>query len=390
MADQIWDPSENANEQPEDIHTLFAMYDSLFFEEKLGTVRLEWSKRMTLCAGICYYNEGNPIIRLSERILKFRPFRDVKETLLHEMIHAFLYVTCFVDTREDHGDNFKFHMNHINKITGLNLTIFHNFHDEVDNCRQHIWRCNGVCQKWKPYYGYCKRAVNRAPSDRDPWFKRHKLNCGGSFEKISEPEPAPKKKRSQTTLSSSKDDLKKGSKRSKTSKDRSRSPRRPLSHTPVLDTNKKITDYFNQFKHTPGNSTLTTTTTTTNDSTYQTAELSSSSNKENSRTGISKAGQAALRRIESFSSDDCSQPSANVHILDDLFDIVEEHQEEDGRCSQVSSHRTSTLADPKGDLDEQQRQLINQLVELGFDGERSKEVVKAGRSIEHCVNLLIE
>ena len=38
-----------------DIHALFLQFDERFFWNSLGSVVLEWSKRMYTCAGICYY-----------------------------------------------------------------------------------------------------------------------------------------------------------------------------------------------------------------------------------------------------------------------------------------------------------------------------------------------
>ena len=38
-----------------DIHQLFLYYNMAFFNGTLDAVMLEWSKKMTLCAGICYY-----------------------------------------------------------------------------------------------------------------------------------------------------------------------------------------------------------------------------------------------------------------------------------------------------------------------------------------------
>lgn len=72
-----------------------------------------------------------------------------------------------------HGKEFKEIMNAINLYTGLNVTIYHNFHDEVDNCRKHVWKCNGICKDWPPYYGIVKRAMNRAPGPNDNWYKEH-------------------------------------------------------------------------------------------------------------------------------------------------------------------------------------------------------------------------
>ena len=49
---------------------------------------------------MCSYLEGGGCeIRLSEPLLKFRSTADLKNTLLHEMIHAFLYVTS---NKRDH------------------------------------------------------------------------------------------------------------------------------------------------------------------------------------------------------------------------------------------------------------------------------------------------
>ena len=73
--------------------------------------------------------------------------------------------------------------------------MYHSFHEEVDNYRQHWWRCGGSCQKRPPYFGYVKRAMNRAPSARDPWWAEHQNTCGGSYVKIKEPEGYGEKKK---------------------------------------------------------------------------------------------------------------------------------------------------------------------------------------------------
>jgi hypothetical protein len=50
---------------------------------------------------------GGCIIRLSEPLLKFRPPEDLKETLLHEMIHAKIFLTSTVRDHDDHGPQFQ-------------------------------------------------------------------------------------------------------------------------------------------------------------------------------------------------------------------------------------------------------------------------------------------
>jgi predicted SprT family Zn-dependent metalloprotease len=41
-----------------------------------------------------------------------------QETLLHEMIHAYLFVTKKIVGRDGHGVEFKRHMHRINNLTG--------------------------------------------------------------------------------------------------------------------------------------------------------------------------------------------------------------------------------------------------------------------------------
>ncbi|XP_016097918.1 DNA-dependent metalloprotease SPRTN [Sinocyclocheilus grahami] len=143
-----------------------------------------------VCAGVCSYEGRGGLcsVRLSEPLLKLRPRKDLVQTLLHEMIHALLFVTQNNRDRDGHGPEFCKHMNRINQASGTNITIYHSFHDEVDVYRQHWWRCNGPCQNHRPFFGYVKRAMNRPPSARDPWWSEHQRTCGGTYTKIKEPE----------------------------------------------------------------------------------------------------------------------------------------------------------------------------------------------------------
>ena len=183
----VVDPEWDLIDPCPDIRALFQEYDKKYFWSRLGSCIVEWSKRMTICAGIFYLREGG-IIRLSEPLLKFRPRADLIDTLLHEMIHAYLYLTRNFKDRGDHGDEFKGHAARINKLANSRITVYHSFHDEVNNCRQHVWRCTGTCSKLAPFYGYVKRSMNRAPGKNDTWWSQHESKCAGSFVKISEPE----------------------------------------------------------------------------------------------------------------------------------------------------------------------------------------------------------
>ncbi|KAM9316731.1 DNA-dependent metalloprotease SPRTN [Gastrophryne carolinensis] len=186
----VVDPAWELLDPSPDIRALFLQFNDMFFWGKLSGVEVKWSPRMTLCAGVCSYEGRGGLcsIRLSKPLLVLRPRKDLVETLLHEMIHALLFVTHNNRDRESHGPEFLKHMDRINSRTGANISVYHSFHDEVEEYRKHWWRCNGPCQNRKPYFGYVKRAMNRAPSSNDPWWSVHQRTCGGTFLKIKEPE----------------------------------------------------------------------------------------------------------------------------------------------------------------------------------------------------------
>lgn len=185
----VVDPSWEYVDPTPDIHALFIQFDRRFFWGKLKQVEVRWSPRMTSCAGICCYEGQGGLcsVRLSVPLLKLRPRKDLVETLLHEMIHAYLFVTHNNRDRDGHGPEFHKHMNRINKEAGTNITVYHSFHDEVKLYKQHWWRCVGPCQKQPPYFGMVKRSMNRAPGPSDFWWNDHQRNCGGRYIKVKEP-----------------------------------------------------------------------------------------------------------------------------------------------------------------------------------------------------------
>ncbi|KAF9418354.1 hypothetical protein HW555_004784 [Spodoptera exigua] len=187
----LGDPELELIDPTPNVHTLFIHFDKMFFWTKLASrAVVRWSKRMYSCAGICSYEGRGGLcdIALSEPLLKLRPRKDLIETLLHEMIHAFLFVTNRDQDRDGHGPNFQAHMHRINKSAGLNISIYHSFHDEVKLYQTHWWRCNGLCQTVRPHFGIVRRSMNRAPGPNDFWWEDHKRKCGGTFIKIKEPE----------------------------------------------------------------------------------------------------------------------------------------------------------------------------------------------------------
>lgn len=74
-------------EEPEpvflDVHEAFVKYNDLYFKGLLGAVTVEWSAKMTLCAGLCSWNRnGECRIKLSSKLLQYRTIKELKETLL--------------------------------------------------------------------------------------------------------------------------------------------------------------------------------------------------------------------------------------------------------------------------------------------------------------------
>uniref|UniRef100_A0A1B6LLA3 Protein with SprT-like domain at the N terminus n=1 Tax=Graphocephala atropunctata TaxID=36148 RepID=A0A1B6LLA3_9HEMI len=184
------DPEWETTDPCPDIHGLFVAFNERFFWGRLLGVEVRWSPQMTSCAGICVYEGRNGLcsVRLSAPLLKLRPRSDLVETLLHEMIHAYLFVTHNNRDRDGHGPEFHKHMYRINKEAGTHITVYHSFHAEVKLYQQHWWRCNGPCQHRSPFFGMVKRARNRAPGPYDTWWGDHQAGCGGSFVKVREPE----------------------------------------------------------------------------------------------------------------------------------------------------------------------------------------------------------
>ena len=106
--DQEW---ETIDPTP-DLHALFLEFNQTFFWGQLAQCEVKWSPRMFQCAGICRYSprERFCTIGISIPLLKLRPRKDLVETLLHEMIHAYLFVTDNNRDRDGHGPEFHKHM----------------------------------------------------------------------------------------------------------------------------------------------------------------------------------------------------------------------------------------------------------------------------------------
>ncbi|KAF1956382.1 hypothetical protein CC80DRAFT_516573 [Byssothecium circinans] len=190
------------NDEPfADIHELFGHYNVLYFRKLLiPRVEVLWSPRLTLCAGICELSKDPSTgkftrirLKMSTPLLQYRPRSDTINTLLHEAIHAYFFITTsWRHSRGDdgtgHGAGFQLLADAINNHGNYEITVYHTFHDEVDSYRTHVWQCDGACKNQPPYFGLVKRSMNRAPGKSDSWWQRHQQECGGKYTKISQPE----------------------------------------------------------------------------------------------------------------------------------------------------------------------------------------------------------
>jgi hypothetical protein len=143
-------------------------------------------------------------LKLSTPLLQYRPRSDTLNTLLHEAIHAYFFITTsWKHSRGDdgtgHGVGFQLLADAINNHGNYEVTIYHTFHDEVDSYRTHVWQCDGPCKSQPPYFGLVKRSMNRAPGKSDTWWAKHQAECGGAYTKIQEPAPTKKQLEAMST-----------------------------------------------------------------------------------------------------------------------------------------------------------------------------------------------
>lgn len=98
------------------------------------------------------------------------------------MIHAYLFIEGGED---DHGPNFQCVMERVNEETGANVTIYHDFHDELALLENRLWQCNGKCRRRSPNFGIVRSETDNFDEFKDEqWFSSHSITCGGKFELV--------------------------------------------------------------------------------------------------------------------------------------------------------------------------------------------------------------
>jgi len=129
-----------------ELQLLFAQYNFLHFDGEIPTYRIAYNARFSNCAGrICY---KPPLIELSPKHLAGK-LEELRGTLLHEMIHAWLHAR---GENSGHTARFKRKMNEL----GL-TSIYHGLGRAAplnESTKRYILRCEKctmeVLRKKKP------------------------------------------------------------------------------------------------------------------------------------------------------------------------------------------------------------------------------------------------
>lgn len=216
-----------------------------------------------------FIEEGLCEIQLSVPLLKSRSSADIKNILLHEMIHAFLWIIHKNNNHNDHGSNFWNMANLINSnakdddqipSNGYNITANHFFRDEKDIDNAHLWMCNSCGD-------LVKRGMNGEPSlidcieknDGDDCanllcgWHRHKKLCSGRYEKVDDASGFKNKEKSKGVQEDVGDNHSDLSQFSRQAKRQSLLPTEKIKDKRVIKRPKIMEDYLTSIDDKPKN-----------------------------------------------------------------------------------------------------------------------------------------
>ncbi|KAL6655609.1 hypothetical protein ACP70R_006435 [Stipagrostis hirtigluma subsp. patula] len=189
-----------------DVQELFRHYDGLYFRGALAAAGfvVHWgSPLQSRSFGSCTFSKPCNTITLSEPVLRYRSTADRKKALLHEMIHAIIYIKHQRKDRTQHGPIFRAWMDAINSCSveddqrpknGYNITTRHDFDpEEPHNIKGILWKCKSCGDTFV-------RATNQGPPsdaccienvDDDETcgnllcrWHNHMEGCGGTYTKM--------------------------------------------------------------------------------------------------------------------------------------------------------------------------------------------------------------
>ena len=140
------------------------------FDERLPPIKIEWSTRMTTCAGKVHIVRENGVLHPTKISMSYKLFESlnwdmakIENTLTHEMVHVWR-VIIFEDRFHSQGFQDK-----MTEITGKNIN--HRCHKyDTSRVTNHKWQF--TCQK-------CGFIITKARKPRGLGYKHKK--CGGSL-----------------------------------------------------------------------------------------------------------------------------------------------------------------------------------------------------------------
>ncbi|WVZ56032.1 hypothetical protein U9M48_006619 [Paspalum notatum var. saurae] len=204
-----------------DVSDLFCHYNSLYFRDSLGSCAVSWAedplpnRDVSTCD--YYPGGGGCIILLSKSLCECHDESDLKNALLHEMIHAYICIKDNNSNHSDHGSKFQKLMNKINlssvadphrPIDGYSITLLHEI------CKKYYHykcqTCGDLMKSTKmrgPSGDDCieKKGVDGPCQNSKCHWHRHKQRCLGSYRRVQESSPGGlEPKRSKEALSEGK------------------------------------------------------------------------------------------------------------------------------------------------------------------------------------------
>lgn len=148
----LLDCEPNTLPTPDQLQAIWRQLAARYFHNRLPTIRIEWSTRLTASAGMFVSRIGprdrhaspavrqgtGRLIRLSAPLLSGQPNEEVIRVLAHEMIHQWEF--DIRKRRPSHGLEFRNMMYRMNQ-DGLGISIYHGLHDRVESRYRFAWHC---------------------------------------------------------------------------------------------------------------------------------------------------------------------------------------------------------------------------------------------------------
>jgi len=188
-----------------DVSELFCHYNSLYFRDSLGSCAVSWAedplpdRDVSTCD--YYPGGGGCIILLSKSLSECHDESDLKNALLHEMIHAYICIRENNNDHSDHGAKFRKLMNTINlssiadphrPVDGYSITLLHEIRKKYYHYK--CQSCGDLIKSIKlrvPSGDNCieRKGVDDPCQNSKCHWHRHKQQCPGSYCRVQDSLP---------------------------------------------------------------------------------------------------------------------------------------------------------------------------------------------------------